>query len=415
MNIRTKWGRSAIVTLALTCGVMYTTQPIQVDAKTSAQMIQKKEEIDKKIKELNKEINKLQKKLDKKQQEYDKTVKDIEDTNKDIKETEKKIQERSVIINNRLKAYQGQDSTMNTYLDAFLGGDNISEGIGRVIAVKTVLDADQELRDEDKADKEKLAKEKQSLQEKQAKLQKQFQDMQDEENHLETKKAENKAKSLKLKEQIATKKQQEKLEKERKKREEEARRLKALQEKQFIEAKKAQEASKAANSIHTESVSDADNTGDSGNTSNAGNAGNGTNGAKVTDGDQKAPSVSGSGSAKSAIAEASKYLGRAYVWGGSNPTSGFDCSGLTQWSFKQAGVSLPRTAAQQYLATTKVSASEAKAGDLVFFSYGSGVAHVGIYLGGGRMLDAQNNGVVVESLDWWNKYLVGYGRISGVN
>ncbi|WP_395514565.1 NlpC/P60 family protein, partial [Pseudomonas syringae group genomosp. 7] len=44
-----------------------------------------------------------------------------------------------------------------------------------------------------------------------------------------------------------------------------------------------------------------------------------------------------------------------------------------------------------------------------------GVAHVGIYLGGGRMLDAQNNGVVVESLDWWNKYLVGYGRIAGVN
>lgn len=403
MKIRTKWGRSAIITLALTCGVMYTTQPIQVDAKTSAQMIQKKAEIDKKIKELNKEINKLQKKLDKKQQEYEKTVKEIDATNKDIKETEKKIQERSVIINNRLKAYQGQDSTLNTYLDAFLGGDNVSDSIGRVIAVKTVLDADQELRDEDKADKAKLAEEKQALQEKQAKLQKQFQDMQDEENHLETKKAENKAKSLKLKEQIATKKQQEKLEKERKKREEEARRLKALQEKQFVEAKKAEEASKTTNSIHTNSVGD------------AGNAGNGTNGAKVTDSDQKVPSVSGSGSAKAAIAEASKYLGRAYVWGGSNPTTGFDCSGLTQWSFKQAGVSLPRTAAQQYLATTKVSASEAKAGDLVFFSYGSGVAHVGIYLGGGRMLDAQNNGVVVESLDWWNKYLVGYGRISGVN
>ncbi|HWI46604.1 MAG TPA: NlpC/P60 family protein [Rummeliibacillus sp.] len=400
--MRSKWGRSAIVTLALTCGFMYTTEPIQVDAKTSAQMIQKKAEIDNKIKKLNKEIKKLQKQLDKKQQEYEKTVNEIDKTNKDINETEKKIKERSVIINDRLKAYQGQDNTLDPYLEAVLGADSISDGISRVVAVKTVLDADQDLRNEDKADKAKLAEEKQALQEKQAKLQNQFQEMQDEENHLETKKAENKAKSLKLKEQIATKKQQEKLEKERKKREAEAKRLKALQEKQFIETKKAEEASvsKTSNSIHTDSV---------------GNAGNGTNGAKVTDSDQQAPSVSGSGSAKSAIAEASKYLGRAYVWGGSNPSTGFDCSGLTQWSFKQAGVSLPRTAAQQYLATKKVSASEAKAGDLVFFSYGSGVAHVGIYLGGGRMLDAQNNGVVVESLDWWNKYLVGYGRISGVN
>ncbi|MGG0657743.1 NlpC/P60 family protein [Rummeliibacillus pycnus] len=399
--MRSKWARTVVVTLALACGFMYTSEPLQVDAKTSAQMIQKKAEIDKKIKKLNKEIKQLQKKLDKKQQEYGKTVNDISETNKEIKETEKNIEERSTIIEDRLKAYQNQDNTISPYVEAVLGADSFADAVSRTVSVKTILDADQNLLDDQKADKKKLAEEKQALQDKQAKLQQQFQEMQDEENHLETKKAENKAKSLKLKEQIATKKQQEKLERERKKREEEAKRLKALQEKQFLEAKKLKAASisETSNSVQQ----------------NLGDAGNGTNGAKVTDSDQKAPSVSGSGSAKAAIAEASKFLGRAYVWGGSNPSTGFDCSGLTQWSFKQAGVSLPRTAAQQYLATKKVSASEAKAGDLVFFSYGSGVAHVGIYLGGGRMLDAQNNGVVVESLDWWNKYLVGYGRIAGVN
>lgn len=381
---------------------MYTAEPAQVNAKSSAQMIQKKALIDKKIKKLNKEIKHLQKQLDKKQEEYEKTIKEIDETNKDIQVTEKNIKERSTIIDDRLKAYQNQDSTMSPYIEAILGADSIADAVSRTVSVKTILDADENLLNDQKADKAKLAEEKQALQEKQAKLQKQFQDMQDQENKLETKKAENKAKSLKLKEQIATKKQQEKLEKERKKREAEAKRLKKLQEKQFLDAKKAKEASVSttSNPIHTNSV---------------GNAGNGTNGAKVSDSDQKAPSVSGSGSAKAAIAEASKYLGRSYVWGGSNPSTGFDCSGLTQWSFKQAGVSLPRTAAQQYLATKKVSSSEAKAGDLVFFSYGSGVAHVGIYLGGGKMLDAQNNGVVVEPLDWWNKYLVGYGRISGVN
>ena len=154
--------------------------------------------------------------------------------------------------------------------------------------------------------------------------------------------------------------------------------MKELQEKKFIEENTS--VTKTSNSVHTDSAVKTENVSEG----DVNNAGNGTNGAKVTDHDQKAPSVSGSGSAKAAIAEASKYLGRAYVWGGSNPTTGFDCSGLTQWSFKQAGVSLPRTAAQQYLATTKVSASEARAGDLVFFSYGSGIAHVGIYLGGGK-------------------------------
>ena len=122
---------------------------------------------------------------------------------------------------------------------------------------------------------------------------------------------------------------------------------------------------------------------------------------------------SGSGTASSgdAISTAKQFLGRSYVWGGSNPSTGFDCSGLVQWSYKQAGVSLPRTASQQYLATQRISASEARVGDLVFFSYGSGIAHVGIYLGNNTMIDAQNKGVVIESLDWWNQYLVGFGRI----
>ena len=109
-------------------------------------------------------------------------------------------------------------------------------------------------------------------------------------------------------------------------------------------------------------------------------------------------------------------MGTAYVWGGSTPTTGFDCSGLTSWSFKQSGVTIPRTAAQQYAASTKITAEQAKAGDLVFFSYGKGVAHVGIYLGDGRMLNSQNSGVVIDQLaGYWEKYIVGYGRFSGVN
>ncbi|MFJ9464002.1 C40 family peptidase [Viridibacillus arvi] len=387
--MNTKWGRTAVMTLALTSGFMYTAQPLQADAATSQEMTQKKVKIDKKIKKLDNEIKDLKKKLQKKMEDYKVTQKDLKKVNASIVETEKRIENRSEIIDDRLKAYQKNDSTVSPYIEAVLGSDSITDLVSRAMSVKTIIDADQNLLEEQEDDKQKLADQKDDLEKTKAKLQKQFQHMQEEENSLETKKAENKVKSLELKKQIASKKEEERIAKELKEKEKEAQKLKDLQNTQFVS--------------------------DDSNVDNDNNAGNGNNGGSPDDGNQSAPDVSGSQAATAAIAEASKYLGTSYVWGGSNPASGFDCSGLTQWSFKQAGYSLPRTAAQQYLATKKIDRSNAKAGDLVFFSYGSGVAHVGIYLGNNRMLDAQNNGVVVESLDWWNQYLVGFGRVSGVN
>lgn len=377
------------MTLALTSGFMYTAQPLQADAATSQEMTQKKVKIDKKIKKLDNEIKDLKKKLQKKTEDYKVTQKDLKKVNASIVETEERIENRSEIIDDRLKAYQKNDSTVSPYIEAVLGSDSITDLVSRAMSVKTIIDADQNLLEEQEADKQELADQKDDLEKTQAKLQKQFQQMQEEESALETKKAENKVKSLELKRQIASKKEEERIAKELKEKEEEAQKLKDLQNTRFVS--------------------------DDNNVGNGNNSGNGSNGGSPNDSNQSKPNVSGSKAATEAIAEASKYLGTSYVWGGSNPTSGFDCSGLTQWSFKQAGYSLPRTAAQQYLATEKIDRSSAKAGDLVFFSYGSGVAHVGIYLGNNRMLDAQNNGVVVESLDWWNQYLVGFGRVSGVN
>ena len=65
--------------------------------------------------------------------------------------------------------------------------------------------------------------------------------------------------------------------------------------------------------------------------------------------------------------EALKYQGWKYVYGGSNPNTSFDCSGLTQWCYGKAGISLPRTAQAQYDATQHIPLSQAQAGDLVFF------------------------------------------------
>ena len=90
--------------------------------------------------------------------------------------------------------------------------------------------------------------------------------------------------------------------------------------------------------------------------------------------------------------EALKYEGWRYVYGGASPTTSFDCSGLTQWTYGKAGINLPRTAQQQYDVTQHIPLSEAQAGDLVFFhstyNAGSYITHVGIYLGNNRMFHA---------------------------
>lgn len=92
------------------------------------------------------------------------------------------------------------------------------------------------------------------------------------------------------------------------------------------------------------------------------------------------------------------YIGVPYVWGGTSP-SGFDCSGFTSYTYKQAGVTLPRTAADQYTKGQAVSKSNLTEGDLVFFStYKAGASHVGIYLSDNKFVHASSKGVKISSL-----------------
>ena len=115
--------------------------------------------------------------------------------------------------------------------------------------------------------------------------------------------------------------------------------------------------------------------------------------------------------------EAQKYVGTPYVWGGSTPETGFDCSGYVCWVYNQNGYDVGRTTANGlWQKNQHISEAEAKPGDLVFFegTYDTpGKSHVGIYLGNGMMVSA---GDPIKYADihssYWQKYLSGFGRLS---
>jgi cell wall-associated NlpC family hydrolase len=131
--------------------------------------------------------------------------------------------------------------------------------------------------------------------------------------------------------------------------------------------------------------------------------------------------VGGAGPSAGVVVVARQYLGMPYVWGGASPGSSFDCSGLVQWSYRQVGVQLPRTAQQQYDATDRVAPAELRPGDLVFFAntYPSAepITHVGIYVGDGRMINAPVEGDVVREMPafsgFWGTHFAGAGRPAG--
>lgn len=117
------------------------------------------------------------------------------------------------------------------------------------------------------------------------------------------------------------------------------------------------------------------------------------------------PPTSG-GSTSTVVSIAEKYLGVPYVWGGSSPSQGFDCSGLTSYVYKQAGMYIPRTASQQQAYMKRTYSPQP--GDLVFF--GSPAYHVGIYLGNNMMIAAPKPGDVVKKQSIWTTP-TGYGTL----
>ncbi|MGY1683602.1 C40 family peptidase [Geodermatophilus sp. SYSU D01176] len=120
--------------------------------------------------------------------------------------------------------------------------------------------------------------------------------------------------------------------------------------------------------------------------------------APVTGSVTAAPAVASSGAAQTAVDTALAQVGDPYTWGATGPNA-FDCSGLTSFAYKAAGITIPRTSKAQSTFGTAVSKADLQPGDLVFFY--SPVSHVGMYIGNGQMVHSSSAGkpVAVADLD----------------
>jgi cell wall-associated NlpC family hydrolase len=199
--------------------------------------------------------------------------------------------------------------------------------------------------------------------------------------------------------------------------EEEERRARESYERMQREAEAAAEAARqAAAQQQAEQQQQANNPEPASGGNNAGGGGNNAGGGGSTPRPQAptpAPETPAapppaSSRAGTAVNAARGQLGVPYVYATSKPGVSFDCSGLTMYAWGVAGVGLPHQSRAQYASVPHVSSSQAQPGDLIFFY--SPISHVGVYIGGGQMIDAPNSGSVVRTatVNWGN--VVGVGR-----
>ncbi|EUJ32509.1 NlpC/P60 family protein [Listeria cornellensis] len=348
------------------------------------------------------------------QASFNKSAEQLKKLNADIAAINARIKEREGVLKERARSMQ-VNSNSNVYLDVVLSADNFGDLVDRVSAVNTIVDSDKAILDEQQKDEDALKSKSASVKKEQEKQQKAIASYEEQQNKIEAQKAEKEAVVAQLAAQQATTQQEKSTLIAQRDREAAAAaaRAAAAKEATTVQPLAATETKteSSSNSSSNESSSTASSSNDSSSKSEStttkkasSNTSNSTNNTIAT------PTGSGY---DAMISTAYAQLGKPYSLGATGPGS-FDCSGFTSYSFRAAGISLPRTSGAQYAASTKISSSQAKPGDLVFFSYGSGIAHVGIYIGGGKMINAQNDGVKIDSLSsgFWAQSLVGFGRVA---
>lgn len=318
----------------------------------------------------------------------------ITQTEEDLEAAEAKAEEQYADMKLRIKfmyEYGGADM-----LEALLSAEDFSDFINQADYISNVNSCDRQKLNELKETQEEIASLKETLETEQSNLeerQKEYQSEQDRvDNELEAKSAE----IDNFDEQIQAAAEAAAAEAEARAKEEAQEQSSADAGDNASESQKTDAADDSADSSSSDNRDDSD-TGSG--SSGSGSSGNSSSGSGSSESSSSGSSSSGNGSygtntsaAEKIVAAAYSQLGVPYVYGGTTPGVGLDCSGLVQYCYAAAGISLPRTSAAQ--GGSGIAVTDPQPGDIVCYS-----GHVGIYIGNGQMIHAPQTGDVVKISD----------------
>lgn len=304
----------------------------------------KRHEIESSIEELDNQIEDYMMKIQANKKNITKAENDIESTKKQITQIEKDVKNKQALLDQRVRAvYMNGQST---YLKILLESDGFSDLITRVEAIRKIIGLDKKVISDLNDKKSEVEVKKESIEVKY--------------NDLLALKSENEDKLTSLNSNVAD-------------------------QKKLIEEAKTQEKLYASKVDASQALVNASM-------------------AQVKKIRSEAPSVTPSrgkntaapASSNNIIAYASNFLGTPYLWGGTSPSTGFDCSGFTQYVYAHFGIGLGRTTYDQINDGYGVSKDELQAGDLVFFGKGGDPTHMGMYVGNGTYIHAPRTGDVIK-------------------
>ncbi|WP_313799693.1 NlpC/P60 family protein [Cytobacillus sp.] len=334
-----------------------------------------------------------------------KTEADINSTNAEIEELKKekaviqeRIDKRSVILKQRAISYQENGSSPIGYVEVLLGSTSFGDFIERVGAVTKIVQADQNILAEHEADKK-------VLEENQVKIEKKLNELQEMKTELEGMQAlmnEQKAQNDALKKDLEAKEKK----------------IAALKESlQYKDSELAAREAEIRHRIASQFTPKSVPVNSSSNSNSNSNSNNSNSSSNESSPSNFVPSARGDLS--TIISAGYKYIGNSvYVFGAGRSASDiangrFDCSGFVSWAFSQGGINLPASTSSLRYSGSKISPSDLKPGDLVFFDTYKKDGHVGIYIGGGKFIGSQSStGVAVASMTsgYWKEHFNGHAR-----
>ena len=377
------------------------------EAKTELGDLQaQRSKIEEKISSIENAIEENKLKITEADEQIKTTKAEVERLNAEIALIEERINTRNNILKDRAVSFQENGGQVR-YLDVILGSSSFSDFIDRIDAVATIVEADQSLIEAHNADKTELEEKQKNVNSKLADLNSLKVELEGMQMHINDQKAQSEA----LKQELIQKENANEQE------------LADLKQKDVELAAQAQAALEAA---AREAAAKSLQSNQTSQTASEGKATNTTTSNSVPKAESNTESnivsntVSNpSGGLATVIKAGYKYIGNStYKFGGGRTASDiargyFDCSAFVSWAFKQGGYNIGASTSVLRNQGTKISLSEAKPGDLVFFDTYKKDGHVGIYLGGGKFIGSQSStGIAIANMNsgYYQKTFSGHVR-----